>query len=79
MQPIKEAKFLSMIFFEPLILFLIFYVSSYLVLIQTYRTNTIPAAPEVISPVRLALQRWIAFEKLYRCFAFQYTHDFRYR
>ena len=43
------------------------------------RTNTIPAAPEVIPPVRLPLQRWIAFEKFYRCFAFQYAHDFRYR
>jgi hypothetical protein len=68
-RPLEEAKFLALLFCEPLILFLIFDVAPYLLLIQTNCTDTITAAPEVISPVRFALQRRIALEKLYGRFS----------
>ena len=56
--PLKGAEFFALVLFEPLILFLIFYIPPYLFLIQTYCANKIPAAPETIAPVRLALQRY---------------------
>ena len=77
--PLKGAEFLALVFFEPLILFLIFYVAPYLVLVQTYRAYTIPAAPEMITPVRPTLQRRVALENLYRRLALQYAHHFRNR
>ena len=53
--PLEEAEFLALVFCEPLILFLIFHVAPYLLLIQPDCTDTIAAAPEMISPIRFAL------------------------
>ncbi len=76
-RPLKEAKFLLIVLFAPLILFLILHVAPNLVFIQTNGTDAVAAAPEMIAPVRLALQRRIALENLYRCLTLQYAHNFR--
>ena len=76
-RPLKEAKFLLIVLFAPLILFLILHVAPNLVFIQTNGTDAVAAAPEMIAPVRLALQRRIALENLYRRLTLQYAHNFR--
>src|SRR5271157_449503 len=75
-RPLKEACFFALFLFEPLVVFLVSHVASYLLLVQPDRRYAIAAAPEMISPVWFPPQVLVVLEDSYGCLAFQEPHQF---
>jgi len=77
--PLKEAEFRLLLFLSPLRVFLVLHVSPYLLFIQSDRRHAVPAAPKVVSPVRLLLQHRVLLEQSYRRLSLQQPHPIRHR
>src|SRR5208337_500946 len=74
-RPLKEACFFALFLFEPLVVFLVSHVASYLLLVQPDRRYAIAAAPEMISPVRFPPQVREVFEYSDCCLALENPHQ----
>ena len=69
-----------LLFFCTFLFFLlILYVSLYHLFVNSNGVDKIASRPEMIAPVWLLLQLWVALEQLYGQLAFQYPHHLRNR
>jgi len=69
-RPLKEAKFLLVTLFFLFSFFLIFYISSDFILVQTYSTYTIASTPKMVTKVGSLFESRKAFKEFYRCLSF---------
>ncbi len=73
--PLKEAILLRVILLYPFVLFLVFYISPYLLFVHPYCRDTVAPTPEMVAPIRLLLELMLAFEQRNCRLPFQYPHQ----